>query len=567
MKKLKLLIAVVILMFSCSANAQNCDSTCNTVNTKNGEKFNIVKTDGMTYEVHHYISGHSNSKDNQIEVNNMVFQKITEDAISVTNGYVLKEDNTVWKINEDSNEVTPYISDVKEISATGSGEKDTALFVKNDGTLWGVGANSYGQLAQGEMDKSLDDQITENQMYKESELYKHKTKCTPERIDTPVKIMDNVKSAITYQGTSIALKEDGTVWTWGYDSVGELGMGVRHIINNAPTQILANIKQIFASGDARFALDNNNVLWRWGSNYVTYFGVGDKGYCLSPEKYLDDVYCVTNMPGYNLVVKTDRSLWVYGDSESNGGVINKTPLKLADDVITVNGLEDYMGEKDRILVLKQNRDLLMLNIFWEEDNKEILYGFEKITGNVRLPYDNIPKHVEFADISNKSEEMCQSVNLLSKAGIIEGISDNEFSPDRYITRAEIAALLLRIKGLNEENGNGGFIDVTEDKWYYNIAGTSKKYGIVSGFDDNTFCGDEPISKIQMITLTSRSLNNNNIDNKNIISYPNIPDWALKDTFTAKQVGLILDEIESINPNEKMTRGEAAVILYRLYNKI
>ncbi|MCI8405308.1 MAG: hypothetical protein HFE49_10485, partial [Clostridia bacterium] len=51
------------------------------------------------------------------------------------------------------------------------------------------------------------------------------------------------------------------------------------------------------------------------------------------------------------------------------------------------------------------------------------------------------------------------------------------------------------------------------------------------------------------------------------AYANIPDWAVEDIALAEQEGLISAEKDLISLNEDMTRGEAAVILYRLYNKI
>ena len=119
------------------------------------------------------------------------------------------------------------------------------------------------------------------------------------------------------------------------------------------------------------------------------------------------------------------------------------------------------------------RLVLNRNIY-DDDNIEKYYVLEKIMYNVRLPYEE-PKNIAFSDITSKTDEEQNAIKHLAKAGIIEGTSETEFSPDKPITRAEIAALLLRMTAKNDKEGNGGFEDVTADKWYYDTAGASRKY--------------------------------------------------------------------------------------------
>ena len=50
-------------------------------------------------------------------------------------------------------------------------------------------------------------------------------------------------------------------------------------------------------------------------------------------------------------------------------------------------------------------------------------------------------------------------------------------------------------------------------------------------------------------------------------YSSIPEWAIDDILMAEKEGLCSIKSDLSNPNEGMTRGEAAVILYRLYQKV
>lgn len=369
-----ILLFIIFLLFSSNAYAVDNTTVCECPDSS----FYVIKTDGCLYKTTYKEEFSTGKNDwdydyNYINPKDMVSQKLADNIISVSYGNILKEDGTVWKFGGNIDAPVYIMDDVKSISASSA-----LLMVKNDNTLWGVGNNTYGQLAQGTMEKTLEVQIAENMRHK------NRTKCDPESFEEPVKIMDDVKTALIIDCVSVVLKNDGTVWTFGRDSGGgTLGIGGRWLTNNEPTQILEGIKEIFLSGEAAFALDYNNTLWRWGSNYIGYAG-GDYTVKI-PQKYIENVKTVTNMQGYNLVVKNDNSLWLYGDTSSDGGVISEKPLKLYDNVVSVTGLNEYTEETDRVLVLTENRDLLLLKIPVEYGTTE--FNFEKIMGDVRLPND------------------------------------------------------------------------------------------------------------------------------------------------------------------------------------
>ena len=384
----------------------------------------------------------------------------------------------------------------------------------------------------------------------------------------------------TGMGFSVVLKNDGSVWIFGLSMAGDLGDGRYTIINNKPIKVLENGLEVFAGEEAGFAITGDNELWRWGSNYWNLAGAIYHRYAL-PVRYTSNVKCVSNMQGYNFVVKNNGELWVYGESEDREGIfmtsVAKTaPLKIMDDVNFVTGYDTGMFT-GRVFVSKNNGDLISIEFIFDESkpNETAFKGedniVKKIFNNVRTT-EAVPINVDFTDISNKPEEMQKSIKSLCKAGIIKGSSDTTYSPDESISRAETAALLLRMTGKSNETADVEFSDVTPDKWYYSTAGVSQKYGILNGYEDNTFRGEERISKLQFVSLASRVLRDESFED--ITQYEEkrnelngIPDWAKDDINLALNSKLVDEDDVSGNWNEKITRGEAAVILYRLYNKI
>jgi len=191
-------------------------------------------------------------------------------------------------------------------------------------------------------------------------------------------------------------------------------------------------------------------------------------------------------------------------------------------------------------------------------------------------YHLVENKKDFEDIKHLSEEMQESIKILAAKGIIEGTSEKEFSPEDTISRAEVAALLLRVLSKVDPNADGGFADVKKSDWFYGTAGSAKAYGMIIGFEDNTFRGKVTIAKDQILTIASRVLQK---EMKYIVpedtsewlkfkDASSIADWAEKDIALTTMANIITRTADNtIHADENMTRGDAALIIMRLFYKI
>lgn len=191
-------------------------------------------------------------------------------------------------------------------------------------------------------------------------------------------------------------------------------------------------------------------------------------------------------------------------------------------------------------------------------------------------YQIVNNEKDFEDIKNLSKEMQESIKILAAKGIIEGTSAKEFSPEDSISRAEVAALLLRVLSQVDPNADGEFVDVKKSDWFYGTAGSAKKYGMILGFEDNTFRGNTTIAKDQILAIASRVLKRemkyktpDNISEWLTFTDASvIADWAREDIALATMANIITrSEDNTIKSNEDMTRGDAALIIMRLFYKI
>lgn len=176
----------------------------------------------------------------------------------------------------------------------------------------------------------------------------------------------------------------------------------------------------------------------------------------------------------------------------------------------------------------------------------------------------------FTDMTEYTWAM-DEVNSLASQGIIKGISDTEFAPDSYITRADNTALLLRVLNKTAEVTDN-FDDVYPGKYYYNEIGMAKALGIAQGVGNNNFDPDAYIKRQDMATLAYRVLRSEGkltaIPNSgvlNVYTDNNYIDFYARDAMAAcVSAGLMGGYGDNtIKPQDNASRIEVALFIYRI----
>jgi alpha-tubulin suppressor-like RCC1 family protein len=217
----------------------------------------------------------------------------------------LTEDGKVWalgsneygelgngKFGGESHEpkIIKGLDDVVAVLAGGG----HSVALKKDGSVWTWGLNSSGQLGNGTIQSSA----------------------------VPGKIagISNVKSIATGNGHIIALKQDGTVWGWGSNNSGQVGNG-RFQNCAIPTQVpgLRDVTAIVAGAFNTSALKRDGTLWSWGFNGKGQLGNGSNEKSSTPVKVagLTDVHAVAAGDWHVVALKHDGTVWGWGSNDSN----------------------------------------------------------------------------------------------------------------------------------------------------------------------------------------------------------------------------------------------------------
>ncbi|MDR2713480.1 MAG: S8 family serine peptidase [Clostridiales bacterium] len=179
------------------------------------------------------------------------------------------------------------------VTAVASGSFYT-LALNRDGSLWAFGYNLFGELGDGTV-------IQRN---------------TPVRVGT-----DNdwatVAAGRSVSAHSLALKTDGSLWAWGYNSYGQLGLGEKTTcqLTPAPVGTDKDWAAISAGNEHTIALKTDGSLWAWGSNREGQLGngVGSGEYPDPIRVGADSIWIAVAAGGrHTLAVKKDGSLWAWG---------------------------------------------------------------------------------------------------------------------------------------------------------------------------------------------------------------------------------------------------------------
>jgi alpha-tubulin suppressor-like RCC1 family protein len=248
---------------------------------------------------------------------------------NATPRFALKKDGTLWGwgmnatygqlatgdyVNSD--DPIYIINNVLDISVG----KSYNFAIRNDNSLWGWGYNGYKQLGDVAIDQ-------------------HGS------VKTPVKILDDVKTAVAGNTYSLAIKTDNSLWGWGTSEGGGLA-NFQHT-QKYPVNIMNDVAMvkigINTTSENTFAIKTDGTLWAWGNNAFSQIGNGGTDTVYTPELILDNVKDVIPTMYSTFAIKHDNSLWgwgynIYGALGDGTTQNSTTPKMIATDVKKVSSV-------------------------------------------------------------------------------------------------------------------------------------------------------------------------------------------------------------------------------------
>ena len=165
---------------------------------------------------------------------------------------------------------------------------------------------------------------------------------------------------------TLFIKNNGSLWAWGGNEYGQIGDGTRTIYGedefaqdedyglvlledntkDIPVHIMDNVIAVSAGACHSMAIKSDGTLWGWGENEHGELGDGTTNDSVTPKKIMDSVSAVSAGLHYTMAIKTDGSLWAWGinlkGQLGDGTAVNrKRPVKVMDSVKFVSTGQDY----------------------------------------------------------------------------------------------------------------------------------------------------------------------------------------------------------------------------------
>jgi|LSQX01.2.fsa_nt_gb alpha-tubulin suppressor-like RCC1 family protein len=408
-----------------------------------------------------------------------------DDVKSVSAGYyymlVLKNDNTLWISGEmykgDGTETWAYepvgfekIADnvIDMFAAT-----EAVLYVKDDNTLWGYGESRKAVLG-----------------YRED---------GPDYLE-PKKILDDVKyiSANEAATAVCAIRLDNSLWAWSDDGLWTDNKGwVDDKLN--VYKVTENVKMAIINSSNGFVVKNDNTLWGWGYSYQGADVNNDR----ILRKISDNVSSISHGYRHLAIIKTDNTLWTMGGNTALGyssedywyNPLTKIMNNVQDSPSSW-AVAEVEGAINAGLIPNDMQGNYTKTVTREEFCILAIRMIETRAGmDIGAYLDMVG--VEIAPSGTFEDCDTYEVRAAKALGITDGTSATTFTPDKELTRQEAAKFLTATAiacGYNVTLSTPGFSDSSAiADWAKPYIGYVFDIGVMSGVGSNRF---DPLGSYQ-----------------------------------------------------------------------
>lgn len=260
-------------------------------------------------------------------------------------------------------------------------QKDFVVYLTEEGKLYGLGNDSTYMLLQ-HTEMPVEDLVYPTKRY----------------VTSPALLLEDVSYARCGRDDVVALKKDGTVWTWGmiwnYQSTG--------YCITMPQQILTDVKMITGGWFNHAALKEDGTLWTWGYNFSGNCGTDKATMIETPVQVAENVQRVwTGLLNYSAKEDDITDMEEFGNDYVDNTIIEKT-----DGTFYACG----MGVGDKSVVLPQYYEVSELDTVCSSEFLPLDWDEEMLNRKQREYIERKESQSEEAVLARKNEALLEEID-------------------------------------------------------------------------------------------------------------------------------------------------------------
>lgn len=170
---------------------------------------------------------------------------------------------------------------------------------------------------------------------------------------------------------------------------------------------------------------------------------------------------------------------------------------------------------------------------------------------------------EFSDI--EGHWAADYILDMAAHGIVQGLPDGSFQPEKQITRAEFIKMAVGVLSL-ETVETSLFSDVEQQSWYYGYVGAAAQSGIVTGVGAGLFSPEQEITREDAALIAVRMLSSKGVELEGTWTFSDaaeISDYAAGAVNALAANGILTGDGGKMRPQDSISRAEAAALFSRL----
>ena len=183
------------------------------------------------------------------------------------------------------------------------------------------------------------------------------------------------------------------------------------------------------------------------------------------------------------------------------------------------------------------------------------------------------KEVVFTDITEEYKFAETAIQELSKKGIIDGVGNGKYAPEKEFTRAQFCKVIVEALGYEKVEYTDKFTDVKANDWFAPYVQAAVETGLFEGYSDGSFKPDKAITRQEIAAVAGRGavlaevvsqeqINKFKMEKSDYKDKDLVPEWTAKEVAWLEVQKVFVDiATENFQPEKVVNRAEAAVVVY------